>query len=204
MDNNMKTERMMNVQELPLILQLDAGGNPQNWITYEDSAYYYCKDLIAWSMGEMNFTLHGGTNAATQQRSTLTMNTIIAVKGKSSNKHALSATRVPLSNKTLFRRDQHICAYCGLEFVPNMLTRDHIVPTSKGGKNTWMNVVASCESCNKAKDDMTPEQAGMQLLYVPYEPNRAEYLILQNRKILADQMDFLIKKVPKQSRLLSA
>jgi hypothetical protein len=194
----------MNLQELPLVLQLDASGNPQNWITYEDSAYYYSKGLVSWEQGEVDITLRGGTSALTGMQSTMKMNTIIAVKGKPSSKHALVSARVPLSNKTLFRRDQHLCAYCGFEFVPNQLTRDHIIPTSKGGKNIWMNVVTACESCNKAKDDCTPEQAKMPLLYVPYEPNRAEYLILQNRKILADQMDFLKKLLPKQSRVLVA
>lgn len=194
----------MNLQELPLVLQLDASGNPQRWITYEDTAYYYTKDLVAWVMGQVDVTLRGGTCAATGEQSKLVMNTIIAVKGKSKNKSAALMAKVPLSNRTLFRRDQHICAYCGHEYSPSSLTRDHIIPSSKGGPNTWMNVVTACEDCNKRKDDCTPQQANMHLLYVPYEPNRAEYLILQNRKILADQMEFLMAKVPKQSRLLSA
>ena len=41
----------------------------------------------------------------------------------------------------------------------------------------------------------------MTLLYTPYVPNKAEYLILSNRHILADQMDFLVQHVPKQSRV---
>ena len=102
----------------------------------------------------------------------------------------------------LFRRDQHICAYCGNRFLVGDLSRDHVQPVSKGGPNIWTNVVTACHSCNKYKDDRTPEQAGMELYYVPYTPNRAEWLILQNRKILADQMDFLIAKVPRESRLL--
>jgi 5-methylcytosine-specific restriction endonuclease McrA len=88
-------------------------------------------------------------------------------------------------------------------FAPTHLTRDHIIPVSRGGINTWMNVVTACSSCNKVKDNRTPEEAHMPLIYVPYAPNRAEYLILQNRKILGDQMEFLIKQVPKESRLLS-
>lgn len=192
----------MVTRELPLVLQLDVSGNPQRWITYEDSAYYYSKDLVAWSMGEVDFTLFGGTSALTGKQSTLTMNTIIAVKGKMSDKQSFVSMRVPLSNKTLFRRDCNICAYCGDEFQAGDLTRDHIIPSSRGGANSWMNCVTACSSCNKIKDDRTPEEAKMQLLYVPYEPNRAEYLILQNRRILADQMEFLLARVPKQSRLL--
>lgn len=190
------------MRELPLVLQLDVAGNPHCWVTYEKSAYYYTKGLVAWEGAPVEFTLRGGKSRMAGEQSTLTMNTIIAVKGKVNEKQLAQMNRVPLTNKALFRRDHNICAYCGNEFAHYDLSRDHIKPTSKGGPNTWMNVVTACRGCNKAKDARTPEQAGMQLLYVPYVPNRAEYLILQNRKILADQMDFLIKRVPKESRLL--
>jgi hypothetical protein len=86
-------------------------------------------------------------------------------------------------------------------FTTARLTRDHIVPFSRGGKDTWMNVVTACRSCNESKSDRTPERAGMELIYLPYVPNRAEYLILTNRRILADQMEFLAQHVPVQSRL---
>jgi hypothetical protein len=81
------------------------------------------------------------------------------------------------------------------------LTRDHIVPFSRGGRDTWMNVVTACRSCNERKSDRTPEGSGMELIYLPYVPNRAEYLILTNRRILVDQMEFLAQHVSAQSRL---
>lgn len=189
--------------ELPLVLQLDVAGNPNRWITYEDSAYYYAKDLVAWSMGEVDITLRGGTNAKTGKRSTLTMNTIIAVHGKVTQKQLDALSRTPrLTNKALFRRDLNICAYCGGKFTNAQLTRDHIHPRSKGGEDRWENVVSACSPCNKLKDDRDiNEISGMDLLYLPYAPNRAEVLILNNRRILADQMEFLMKRVPKTSRL---
>lgn len=190
------------MRELPLVLQLDVSGNPSRWITYEDSAYYYAKDLVAWSMGQVDFDIHGGISSKTGERSVLTMNTIIAIKGKVNTKQFRHINRVPLTNRTLFRRDQQICAYCGNEFNNSELTRDHIIPQSRNGKNSWMNLVTSCAGCNKVKADRTPEEANMPLLYVPYVPNRAEYLILSNKKILADQMEFLKKQLPKESRLL--
>lgn len=191
--------------ELPLVLQLDVAGNPNRWITYEDSAYYYAKDLVAWNMGEVDITLRGGTNAKTGQRSVLTMNTIIAVKGKMSEKQIAALTRTPrLTNKALFRRDRNICAYCGGEFVSAQLTRDHIHPRSKGGEDKWENVVTACSACNKLKDDRDINEINMELLYLPYAPSRSEWLILNNRRILADQMDFLMKRVPKTSRLYAA
>lgn len=190
------------MRELPLVLQLDIAGNPHKWITHEKAAYYASKGLIAWTMQMDDFTLHGGTSRMTGLQSTLTIDTIIAIKGKVHSKQLQQMNRVPLNNQTLFRRDQHICAYCGNEFGSKDLSRDHVVPVSQDGPNIWTNVVTSCHACNKYKDNRTPEQADMELLYVPYIPNRAEYLILQNRKILTDQMAFLIGKVPQESRLL--
>lgn len=189
------------MSDLPLVLQLDVAGQPQAWINYEKSAYYYTKGLVAWDMSAADFTLHGGKSRMTGEQSTLTMNTIIAIRGKVSGKQFEKMNSVSLTNKTLFRRDQHLCGYCGVEFPTGRLTRDHIQPTSRKGENTWTNVIACCAPCNKRKDNKTPEEAHMPLLFVPYVPNKAEYLILQNRNILADQMEFLLKQVPKESRL---
>lgn len=185
----------------PLILQLDAAGNPCRWINYEDAAYYYAKDLVAWTYGDGGYKIWGGTSQSTGLRSSMELNSIIAVKGKVGDKHLY---RVPaLSNRTLFRRDQQICAYCGNEFGMAHLTRDHVHPKSRGGKDIWTNVVTACGGCNKVKDDRTPEEAGMKLLYVPYAPSRAEYLILMNRTILADQMEFLKAQLKPGSRILN-
>lgn len=185
----------------PLILQLDVAGNPCRWINYEQAAYYAAKDLIAWTVGEDGFRILGGTSRLTGTTSFLDLNTIIAVRGEIGDKHLF---RTPtLTNRALFRRDQNVCAYCGNLFTAEHLTRDHIHPRSTGGKDRWENVVTACGSCNKHKDNRTPEQASMKLLYVPYAPNRAEYLILMNRTILANQMEFLLGRVTKQSRLLN-
>lgn len=192
---------MNTVRELPLVLKLDVTGTPQEWITYEDSAYHYAKENVAWSMGAVEFDLHGGMNAATGKQSVLTVNTIIAVKGKPSPRAMQHYNRVPLNNRTLFRRDHHVCAYCGNTFTTSQLSKDHIHPVSQGGKNIWTNVVTACKPCNKHKDDRLLKDINMELLYVPYAPNRSEWLILQNRKVLADQMDFLMKTVPDVSRL---
>lgn len=188
-------------REHPLILQLDVAGNPCRWMTYEDAAYYQAKDLIAWTVGDDEFTIYGGENSLTGMQSTMDLKTIIAVKGEIGDKGLF---RTPtLTNRALFRRDQNICAYCGEEFGHDRLTRDHIMPSSRGGLDKWQNVVSACGGCNKFKDDRTPDEANMKLLYVPYAPNRAEYLILMNRAILADQMDFLKSRVSKDSRILN-
>ena len=194
------------ISQLPLVLQLDVAGNPNRWITYELSAYYYSKDRVAWSMGEVDLTIFGGTNAASGNKSSLVMNTILAIRGEvSAQQQAVLYGVPPLTNRALFRRDSNICAYYGEEYVVKDLTRDHVHPKSKGGVDRWENVVTACGPCNKVKDNKDIDNIpGMKLLYLPYAPNRAEFLILQNRRILGDQMEFLMKRVPKESRLFNS
>lgn len=184
----------------PLILTLDQHGLPHRWVSWQHACFYYVKDLVAWSIGDTSFVIHGGINRLTGERSEIATNSIIAIKGKALSGKSFNQVP-PLSNRELFHRDRQICGYCGKELPGSRLTRDHIVPVSQGGKDVWMNVVTACRACNQTKSGRTPEQAGMQLLYAPYVPNKAEYLILCNRSILADQMDFLAQHVPSQSRI---
>lgn len=184
----------------PLILTLDMHGVPHRWITWQHACYYYAKDQVAWNMGGRAFTVYGGLNRMTGERSSISACSIIAIKGRAMAMKAFSQVP-PLNNRELFHRDRQICAYCSSLLPISKLTRDHIVPFSRGGKDTWMNVVTACRACNERKSDRTPERAGMELVYLPYVPNRAEYLILTNRRILADQMEFLAQHVPAQSRL---
>ena len=185
---------------LPLVLTLDTHGIPHRWITWQHACFYYAKDQVAWTMGAHAFTVYGGANRVTGERSSITSASIIAVKGKAMAMKSFNQVP-PLNNRELFHRDRQICAYCAQTLPGGKLTRDHIKPFSKGGKDSWMNVVTACRACNERKSDRTPEGAGMELVYLPYVPNRAEYLILTNRRILADQMEFLAQHVSVQSRL---
>lgn len=94
-----------------------------------------------------------------------------------------------------------MCAYCGEEYGHDHLTRDHVVAQSRGGKDVWTNVVTACGGCNRRKDDHDLEDIDMKLLYVPYAPNRSEHLLLMNRNVLADQMSFLLAKIPAYSHV---
>lgn len=183
------------------ILALDSQGQPHRWISAESAIIYHSKNLVAWQLGggEGDITFRGGENRVTGLESRIITAPIIAVKGESSTLKRANRPP-PLTNKELFRRDRQLCGYCGKSFVDNRLTRDHIIPTSRGGVDTWMNVVSACERCNHKKDDRLLEECGMQLLYVPYVPNRAEALILGNRNIIAVQMDYLISFLPAHSR----
>jgi 5-methylcytosine-specific restriction endonuclease McrA len=178
---------------------LDLSGAPSRWIPAETAAFYYAKGLVSWELGDTAFTLHGGHNSLTGEQSMLAVKSIIAVGGKDA---FVPEFRAPTMERQLvFRRDRHICAYCGEVFRESELTLDHVVPESRGGKASWSNLVAACRVDNGRKGCRTPEEARMPLLYVPYAPNRHETFILDNRQILGDQMEFLLAGVPKHSRL---
>jgi 5-methylcytosine-specific restriction endonuclease McrA len=179
------------------ILTLDMAGTPRFWISCDEAISYHAKGLVVWSLGETVAQYHGGVNRVTGQRSTLETSSIIAVRG-SLHKHG----RVPLTNPTLFARDRHVCAYCGFTHTNHrFFSRDHILPRSRGGLDTWTNVVTSCIACNQEKGAKTLAESGKSLLYVPYEPNHYENMILRNRRILADQMEYLLAGVPEYSRV---
>lgn len=178
-----------------LILTLDQGGLPNRWSDLEEALYYKLKGLIAWGLGE-NIPVHGGTSRATGERTIIEVPSIIAVE------NLAFSGRIALTNQALFARDANICCYCGLQFPKSQLTREHIIPVSRGGPNTWTNCATCCKGCNGAKGCMLPEEAGVKLLYVPYEPNTAESLILAGRNIKADQMDYLLASLPPESHLL--
>ncbi|PLW71425.1 HNH endonuclease [Streptomyces sp. SCUT-3] len=82
--------------------------------------------------------------------------------------------RAPWSRRGVLVRDRHRCAYCGRRAT----TVDHLVPRSRGGRDTWLNTVAACSEDNHRKADRTPEQAGMRLLVQPFEPTPADALVL--------------------------
>lgn len=176
-----------------MILKLDVAGRPIAWITREEGALHYCRDQVAWEAGIDFVRLHGGVSRVTGQRSVLHVSTIIATHGV--NRQVDFLHDVPaLTNRRLFRRDRNMCLYCGDHLHDCELTRDHIVPVSRGGTDTWENVVTACRACNHRKADMSLDEIealGMRLLAVPFAPNRAEGLVLANREILADQMEFL-------------
>jgi len=182
----------------PLILRLDVTGQPVKWIPWQDAVCIYARDMVAWTAGEHVFSLHGGRSRLTGEQSAIKVNSIIAVRGEDKLAHRRNVP--PLTNRELFRRDHHMCLYCGREHHDDTLTRDHVKPISQGGRDHWLNVVTACRRCNTHKGGRTPEQAHMPLLAVPYVPNLAEYLYLRNRRILADQMEFLKSQFKQQNR----
>jgi len=77
---------------------------------------------------------------------------------------------VKFTRRNIYKRDKNTCQYCGRTFRPEELNIDHVVPLSRGGKDTWENVVCSCISCNLRKGNKTLKEAGMRLIRKPKKP----------------------------------
>lgn len=169
------------------ILRLNPAGFPLSWLTREEAATLWVKGQVLWVLGESSFVIRGGINRLGAQF-ILHLPPILASAGVVRRQQWV----VPLvSNRLLFRRDHNICLYCGNKFPDVALTRDHVLAQSRGGRDTWMNLVTACRRCNQRKGSRTPEEASMPLLAVPFVPNQMELLALSNRHILADQMAYL-------------
>ncbi len=82
----------------------------------------------------------------------------------------LPRRNVPFSRRNLYRRDQHMCQYCGGRPGTEELSIDHVIPRSRGGRSTWENCVLACVECNKRKSNRMAWEAGMALLRHPRVP----------------------------------
>jgi 5-methylcytosine-specific restriction endonuclease McrA len=82
--------------------------------------------------------------------------------------------KIILSRKNILRRDGHHCQFCGRSEVP--LTVDHVLPVSRGGEDSWENLVCACVECNNRKGDRTPEEARMPLRRRPMRPNHVTFI----------------------------
>lgn len=94
---------------------------------------------------------------------------------------------VDITKKNILIRDDFKCAYCGKHITGANGTIDHIMPKSRGGKHTWLNVIASCKPCNNKKDNKTPSEAGMRLLVQPRVPRLRE--IMLKRYVVDDRYE---------------
>ena len=181
------------------VLQLDQSGQPRKWISINEATTRVALGQVGWSVGELHFTLRGGINRYSGLQSCIATPSIFAPKTGGARGHL---ARVPsLVNRQLFRRDLHTCAYCNRIFSDGALSRDHIIPRSRGGADTWSNVVTACLSFNSKKKNKLLSECGMVLLFQPYTPSWAESLILQNPLILEDQLKFLLELIPEYSRI---
>jgi 5-methylcytosine-specific restriction endonuclease McrA len=108
--------------------------------------------------------------------------------------HVPRKFRRQVTNTFLFARDHYKCQYCGRHRSQlrgrEFLTRDHIVPMSRGGGNDWGNVVTACSPCNNRKGSHLPDEVGMHALHIPLEPNYVE-LVWAVRRITPVQAKYI-------------
>ncbi|GMQ80928.1 MAG: HNH endonuclease [Rhodothermia bacterium] len=81
--------------------------------------------------------------------------------------------KIMITRKNVLRRDRHRCQYCSSR---DQLTIDHVFPKSRGGKDTWENLVAACIPCNNRKGNRTPSEASMKLSRTPFRPSYVMYI----------------------------
>ena len=174
------------------ILRLNLAGQPLEWLSWQECACLYARNLVVWTLGGIVKKAYGGHSRISGEQSSIELPAIIACDGR-----RLAPIRhiPPLTNPALFYRDGCRCLYCGKTFPFSMLSRDHVMPTSRGGADRWENVVTSCKRCNQHKGDLLLSESDMELLALPYRPNAYEYLALMNSlRIRGDQMDYLRPK----------
>lgn len=81
--------------------------------------------------------------------------------------------RIMISRKNILRRDRFRCQYCSSR---EHLTIDHVVPKSRGGRDSWENLVAACTPCNNKKGNRTPDEANMVLKRPPFRPSHVMFI----------------------------
>ncbi len=77
---------------------------------------------------------------------------------------------IRFSRRNIFERDQHTCQYCAKKLPKSELSIDHVIPQSKGGSDSWENLVLACLKCNVRKGNHTPSEANMPLIRRPRKP----------------------------------
>ncbi len=79
---------------------------------------------------------------------------------------------VKLNRRNIYARDNNTCQYCGKRYSSSELSLDHVVPRSRGGRSTWVNLVCCCVRCNSKKGGMSPSEARLKLIRKPVRPRR--------------------------------
>lgn len=98
-----------------------------------------------------------------------------------------SGRAVPVSRRGVLRRDDQRCAYCGVHAA----TIDHVIPRSRGGADSWENLVACCLRCNNIKGDRTPQEMGWTLRFSPRPPHGTAWLVRGAERSQPEWREFL-------------
>jgi len=98
-----------------------------------------------------------------------------------------SGRAVPVSRRGVLRRDNQRCGYC----TSSATTIDHVLPRSRGGADSWENLVACCLRCNNVKGDRTPQEMGWSLRTIPRPPHGTTWLVRGIERALPQWEEFL-------------
>jgi len=98
-----------------------------------------------------------------------------------------SGRAVPVSRRGVLRRDSQRCGYCG----GSASTIDHVIPRSRGGADSWENLIACCLRCNNIKGDRTPHEMGWSLRHTPRPPHGTAWLVRGVERALPQWEEFL-------------
>lgn len=98
-----------------------------------------------------------------------------------------SGRSIPVSRRGVLRRDNARCGYCGA----SASTIDHIIPRSRGGKDSWENLMACCLKCNNIKGDRTPEEMRWSLRISPRPPHGTQWMVRGVERALPDWEEYL-------------
>jgi len=194
------------------ILVIDKNYVPHRWVSVEQAIILEAKNNVINHLGEAIFIYHGGNNHFTGEQSVIQTSSIIMIDGAPNPRKYKEPA---LTNSSLFIRDRLRCIFCERVYRSVDLTRDHLLPTSKNGKDDWLNVATACKSCNSAKGDtivgqklpdgeLGPQGTGFMIpKYQTYVPCKAEHLIMKVKAIKADQLEFLVNQItnPEISRI---
>lgn len=177
-------------------------GQPIEWLHWKEAVCLHARGLVKWTLGGTVKRVLGGRSRISCKQTCIELSAIIACDGE---RLAQVRKNPPLTNPALFYRDNCQCMYCGNYFNFDALSRDHVIPSSRGGLDKWENVVAACRRCNQHKGNFLLSEINMDLIALPYRPNPAEYLALINStRIRGDQMEYLRPQFSKYSGFDSA
>ena len=85
-----------------------------------------------------------------------------------------------LSRQSIYNRDNYTCYICGEEFSEGKLSIDHVIPLSRGGKNTFENMATCCKNCNYKKGSQTLSELHIKPKFMPYKPTLSNMQKLKN------------------------
>lgn len=129
-------------------------------------------DLASWrEMSELKAEMESGGDWVGLVRGRLAAPRVVRLtkfdRRRYRHRGRTSGPFVPLNRRNIYHRDANVCQYCGRKFPTSELSLDHVMPRSRGGGDTWENLVCACTGCNARKADKTPAEARMKLIRLP-------------------------------------